>query len=162
NRLDDPDGGTVLFDGRDLRAYDVLDLRRRIQLVGQVPVTFPGTVADNLALPGDGVAGWLSRVGLDPALAARAADRLSRGVGAGGSGFGGPVSFPDVALALVLVVVALGVSWWRRVGLESDLAVATVRSFVQLLAVGYVLDFVFRDHGAFTVVVLAVMVGTAT
>jgi len=82
--------------------------------------------------------------------------------GAGGSGFGGPVSFPDVALALVLVVVALGVSWWRRVGLESDLAVATVRSFVQLLAVGYVLDFVFRDHGAFTVVVLAVMVGTAT
>jgi len=83
-------------------------------------------------------------------------------VGAGGSGFGGPVSFPDVALALVLVVVALGVSWWRRVGLESDLAVATVRSFVQLLAVGYVLDFVFRDHGAFTVVVLAVMVGTAT
>ena len=83
-------------------------------------------------------------------------------VGAGGSGFGGPVSFPDVALALVLVVVALGVSWWRRVGLESDLAVATVRSFVQLLAVGYVLDFVFRDHGALTVVVLAVMVGTAT
>jgi len=85
------------------------------------------------------------------------------GSGSGsGSGFGGPVSFADVALALVLVAVALGVSRWRRVGLESDLAVATVRSFVQLLAVGYVLDFVFRDHGALTVVVLAVMVGTAT
>src|SRR5437763_3879348 len=50
NRLDDPDGGTVLFAGRDVRAYDVLDLRRRVQLVGQVPVTFPGTVADNLVL----------------------------------------------------------------------------------------------------------------
>jgi putative ABC transport system permease protein len=80
----------------------------------------------------------------------------------GSSGFGGPVSFGDVALALVLVAVALVVSWWRRVGLESDLAVATVRSFVQLLAIGYVLDFVFRGHGAFTLVVLAVMVGTAT
>jgi len=78
-----------------------------------------------------------------------------------GSGFGGPVSFADVGLALVLVAVALVVSWRRRVGLESDLAVATARSFVQLLAIGYILDFVFRDHGAFTVVVLAVMIGSA-
>src|SRR4029077_15255919 len=38
-RPDAPDGGTVLFAGRDVRAYDVLDLRRRVQLVGQVPVT---------------------------------------------------------------------------------------------------------------------------
>ena len=50
NRLDDPDAGAVLFAGRDVRSYDVLDLRRRVQLVGQVPVTFPGTVADNLAV----------------------------------------------------------------------------------------------------------------
>ncbi len=91
-----------------------------------------------------------------------AAAAAAGGGGGPGSGFGGPVSFTDVALALVLVAVALGVSQWRRVGLESDLAVATVRSFVQLLAIGYVLDFVFRDHGAFTVVVLAVMVGTAS
>src|SRR3954469_22907293 len=48
NRLDDPDGGAVLFAGRDVRSYDVLDLRRRVQVVGQVPVTFPGTVTDNL------------------------------------------------------------------------------------------------------------------
>jgi putative ABC transport system permease protein len=80
----------------------------------------------------------------------------------GSSGFGGPVSFPDVALALLLVAVALAVSRWRRVGLESDLAVATVRSFVQLLAVGYALDFVFRGHGGLTLVVLAVMITTAT
>jgi putative ABC transport system permease protein len=60
------------------------------------------------------------------------------------------------------VAVALALSRWRKVGLESDLAVATVRSFVQLLAVGYALDFVFRGHGGFTVVVLAVMVATAT
>jgi len=87
NRLDDPDGGAVLFGGRDVRHYDVLDLRRRVQLVGQVPVTFPGTVAENLLLAtgdgaaagADGVAGWLDRVGLDPALAGREADRLSVG-----------------------------------------------------------------------------------
>ncbi|HVW34139.1 MAG TPA: iron export ABC transporter permease subunit FetB [Acidimicrobiia bacterium] len=82
-------------------------------------------------------------------------------IGAAGSGFGGPVSFGDVALALLLVAVALAVSRWRRVGLEGDLAVATVRSFVQLLAIGYVLDFVFSDHGGLTVVILAVMVSVA-
>src|SRR5919202_5287929 len=76
NRLDDPDGGAVLFAGRDVRDYDVLDLRRRVQLVGQVPVTFPGTVADNI---GGDTEALLSRVGLSPGLAGREADRLSVG-----------------------------------------------------------------------------------
>ena len=76
NRLDDPDGGDVLLDGRDVRSYDVLDLRRRVQFVGQVPVTFPGTVA---AQVGPEVYELLARVGLDPALAEREADRLSVG-----------------------------------------------------------------------------------
>src|ERR1700745_546301 len=53
NRLDDPDEGAVLFAGGDGRDYDVLELRRRVQLVGQVPVTFPGTVAANLAVAGE-------------------------------------------------------------------------------------------------------------
>jgi putative ABC transport system ATP-binding protein len=74
--LDDPDGGAVLFEGRDVREYDVLELRRRVQLVGQVPVTFPGTVADNV---GPEAARLLGRVGLDPSLADREADRLSVG-----------------------------------------------------------------------------------
>jgi len=76
NRLDDPDGGEVLLDGRDVRAYDVLDLRRRVQFVGQTPVTFPGTVAANV---GPEVDDLLARVGLDPALGDREADRLSVG-----------------------------------------------------------------------------------
>ncbi len=76
NRLDDPDAGAVLFAGRDVRHYDVLDLRRRVQVVGQVPVTFPGTVAANV---GGDTAALLGRVGLSPALAAREADRLSVG-----------------------------------------------------------------------------------
>ena len=76
NRLDDPDGGQIVFDGRDVRDYDVLELRRRVQHVGQVPVTFPGTVADNV---GENWRTLLPRVHLDPALAQRHADRLSVG-----------------------------------------------------------------------------------
>jgi putative ABC transport system ATP-binding protein len=81
NRLDDPDGGAVLLAGRDVRSYSVLDLRRRVQVVGQVPVTFPGTVAANVdgEDAGTDVANLLERVGLDPALATREADRLSVG-----------------------------------------------------------------------------------
>lgn len=76
NRLDDPDAGEVLFEGRDVRSYDVLELRRRVQYVGQVPVTFPGTVADNV---GKEVDTLLARVGLRAELAGRDADRLSVG-----------------------------------------------------------------------------------
>jgi putative ABC transport system ATP-binding protein len=76
NRLDDPDKGAVLLAGQDVRHYDVLDLRRRVQVVGQVPVTFPGTVAANV---GGDTEGLLARVGLSPALATREADRLSVG-----------------------------------------------------------------------------------
>jgi putative ABC transport system ATP-binding protein len=61
----------------------VIALRKRVQFVGQEPVTFPGTVAENLGAGagGDTVdpAALLGRVGLDPALATRAADRLSVG-----------------------------------------------------------------------------------
>jgi putative ABC transport system ATP-binding protein len=88
NRLDDPDRGVVLLDGRDLREYDVLELRRRVQGVSQVPVTFPGTVAENVLLGLKGPHGadgllavdaLLERVGLPASLAGREADRLSVG-----------------------------------------------------------------------------------
>ena len=75
---------------------------------------------------------------------------------------GAGIGFGDVALAILLVGVAMIVSRMRGVGLERDMAIATVRSFVQLLAIGYVLDFVFGGHGALTVLILAVMVTTAT
>lgn len=76
NRLDDPDEGVVLLDDRDVRDYDVIDLRRRVQSVGQVPVTFPGTVAQNV---GGDTGALLKRVGLDATFADREADRLSVG-----------------------------------------------------------------------------------
>jgi putative ABC transport system ATP-binding protein len=76
NRLDDPDDGAVLFEGRDVQSYDVLELRRRVQFVGQTPVTFPGTVADNV---GDDWSDLLPNVGLSTTLGDRQADLLSVG-----------------------------------------------------------------------------------
>src|SRR4051812_22169478 len=81
NRLDDPDAGTVFYDGKDVRDYDVLELRRRVQHVGQVPVPFPGTVAENLAManPSADAGSLLDRVRLATALLERQADVLSVG-----------------------------------------------------------------------------------
>jgi len=49
------------------------------------------------------------------------------------------VSWLALSAALVLVVVAVGLSFWRRLGLEQSIAWAAVRAAVQLLAVGAVL-----------------------
>jgi putative ABC transport system permease protein len=73
----------------------------------------------------------------------------------------GGIGMADVALALALVAIAAVISRVRRLQLENDIAVATVRSFAQLLAVGYALEFVFDGHGSLTVVGLALMIAVA-
>jgi putative ABC transport system permease protein len=72
------------------------------------------------------------------------------------------IGFGDVALAVALVAVGAVISRFRGLGLEGDIAIATVRSFVQLLAIGYVLAFVFDGRGALSAVLLVVMVATAS
>lgn len=75
----------------------------------------------------------------------------------------GRIGYEEVALSLVLVAVALAISWRRKAGLEGDMLVATFRSFAQLLAVGFVLEWVFGGgRGWVTPLVLAIMIATAT
>ena len=52
------------------------------------------------------------------------------------------VSLGQLAATLVLVGVAIAVSFWQRAGLEEDIAIAIGRSFIQLTAVGYVIQFI--------------------
>jgi UDP-glucose/iron transport system permease protein len=46
-------------------------------------------------------------------------------------------------LTLGLVAVAVALSLHQKLDLERDIGIAVVRSFVQLLAIGYVIDYVF-------------------
>ena len=48
-RFYDPDSGSVKLDGVDLRQLNVKWLRQQIGLVGQEPVLFSGTIAENIA-----------------------------------------------------------------------------------------------------------------
>jgi putative ABC transport system ATP-binding protein len=86
NRLSDPEDGTVLFRGEDVREIDVLELRRRVCLVPQLPALLPGTVEENVVYgaalagrPAANVQRSLLFAGLDPGYAGRDAERLSVG-----------------------------------------------------------------------------------
>lgn len=48
NRLDVPSEGSICFRGQDLMGIDPRTLRRRVGMVFQRPVLFPGTIRDNL------------------------------------------------------------------------------------------------------------------
>lgn len=70
------------------------------------------------------------------------------------------LSLWQVAGALVLVAIAAFASLWRRAEFEGDIGVAVVRSFIQLTAVGYVIQAIFdSDSLALVVLLLAFMVG---
>jgi len=49
-RLYDPDEGSIEVDGRDLRAFDLRTIRRRMSLVPQEPAIFDATLRENIAL----------------------------------------------------------------------------------------------------------------
>jgi len=73
------------------------------------------------------------------------------------------VTLTEVAASLVLVAIAFAVSRWRRADLEQDLVVAVVRSFIQLTAIGYVIQAIFDSDSLLLVaLLLAVMVAFGT
>jgi putative ABC transport system ATP-binding protein len=85
NRLADPDRGVVHYHGGDVRERDVLDLRREVCLVPQLPALLDGSVADNVSF-GTRLAGRdadvvrsLELAGLGRDFADREAGRLSVG-----------------------------------------------------------------------------------
>ena len=65
-------------------------------------------------------------------------------------------SYWNVAAALVLVAIALLLSWRERLDLEKDMTIACIRAFVQLMAIGYVIHLIFSTESAFWVALMVV------
>lgn len=66
-------------------------------------------------------------------------------------------------LTLIFVVFAILLSVWQKLGLEKDIILGTVRAAIQLIAVGYVLHFIFHTHSwIFIFLMLTVMISVAT
>ncbi len=74
-----------------------------------------------------------------------------------------PISFLQIAIATLLVVFCGVLSVLFRLRLEKQLAVASVRTIVQLLLVGFLLKYVFALHSLLLILSLALlMVGIAS
>lgn len=73
------------------------------------------------------------------------------------------LSWLDLAFAFALVLVAMGISAWQRLGLARGYAIGSVRAVVQLVAVGYVLTFLISTRRWYLVLLaLVVMLIAAT
>jgi len=69
------------------------------------------------------------------------------------------LSISQVGAALALVALAAAISFWQKADLERDIGIATVRSFVQLTAIGYAIKLIFDADTLWLVfALLAVMV----
>jgi putative ABC transport system ATP-binding protein len=85
NRLADPDRGEVRYRGREVAQYDVLELRREVSLVPQLPALVNGTVADNITFAArlgrsdPEPTRLLELAGLDPSFLERDGAQLSVG-----------------------------------------------------------------------------------
>lgn len=73
------------------------------------------------------------------------------------------MSFLTLSLTLIFVLIPLILSRTLKLGLEKDTLIATIRSIIQLLAVGYVLQYVFdAEHILFILLMILLMIGAAT
>lgn len=73
------------------------------------------------------------------------------------------MSYFTLSLTLLFVFIPFILSKTLKLGLEKDITVATVRSVVQLLLIGYVLQFIFETESViYIVLMIAVMITVAT
>ncbi|MGH2828431.1 MAG: phosphate ABC transporter ATP-binding protein [Actinomycetota bacterium] len=84
NRLEEPDRGSITFDGVDVASLDPIELRRRVGMIFQTPALFEGGVRANLAygldtVTEDELATALEAAGLDRAFLDRDSSALSVG-----------------------------------------------------------------------------------
>jgi putative ABC transport system permease protein len=73
------------------------------------------------------------------------------------------MSYLTLSITLIFVLIPLLLSKTLRLGLEQDTIIATVRSIIQLLAIGFVLQFVFDSESyLFIFLMVTLMIVAAT
>ncbi|MBD2384054.1 ABC transporter permease [Cylindrospermum sp. FACHB-282] len=68
----------------------------------------------------------------------------------------------DLAMAVGLMALAIGLSAWEKLGLELNLVLATGRTILQLLVLGYVFDFIFAIDNIWAVLAILTVMLTIT
>ena len=69
------------------------------------------------------------------------------------------LGLPKVLWSVLLVLVAVAITIWWKIPVQKDMAIGSVRAFVQLVAIGYALRYIF-DMEAVWLTLLALLVMT--
>jgi len=73
------------------------------------------------------------------------------------------MSFSSMWFACLFVFIAILLSLWQRLKLEKEILISSLRSAVQLIVIGYVLQFVFEgNHPLFIGLMIVIMIGVAS
>lgn len=67
------------------------------------------------------------------------------------------LSYADIGISAVLILIAIGISYFQKSGLEKEMSVASIRIFFQLLIMGYVLTYILKSNHV--LIVLLVLIG---
>lgn len=70
------------------------------------------------------------------------------------------IGYGQVALAVLLIFVNLGLSVALRLGLEKSIAIATLRMIVQLLLIGFILEWLFNQENPGLIIGIAIVMAS--
>ncbi|MBF0840176.1 iron export ABC transporter permease subunit FetB [Staphylococcus lentus] len=73
------------------------------------------------------------------------------------------MSITSLILMVIFIIIPIIISKSLKLGLEKDTVIAGIRSFIQLLIVGYILQFIFdKDNPIFMILMVVLIIGAAT
>ncbi len=73
------------------------------------------------------------------------------------------LTWTDVFASMILVLFSVGLLKWWKIGMEKTLLIGTLRTFVQLSAMGYILTYFFgQQHWLFMVGLVSLMILVAS
>jgi putative ABC transport system permease protein len=70
------------------------------------------------------------------------------------------LDFTDLAVSVALMAITIGLSTWERLGLEYSLFVASGRTILQLVVLGYTLDFIYKLNNSGAVLAILAIILT--
>lgn len=68
----------------------------------------------------------------------------------------GNLHITGVSLTFVLIIIAIGLSYYQKLGVEKEIGVASVRTVIQLMIMGYILDYVLRIESLLVVITILI------
>ena len=169
-----PTEGEIIFNGKTYSQYPPTDLRKSIAYCFQSPYLFGSSVLDNVKFPYiirnmkpdiEKIETWFAMFNMTGDYLQRDVKNLSGGEKQRIALIRSILFMPEILLLdeiTSLVLVTLIFSYWQKLNLGKDVVIGVMRAAVQLVIVGYILEFVFGyNNHIFTTTLLAFMIFNA-